>query len=351
MAPPNLVPVELTLRAATNQEYAALTQFNNRMRVESLPDDPPVSLQETIARLRNIPPFVDVSVWAIWTPDHTAILAVGDVAISRLDQNQHVAQFDLEVLPEYRRQGLARRLLPFILDVVEREERRLMVTTTKGWAAPGDEFMLRLGALKGLASTVHQLKLVELDRDLIERWQAQGRERAAGFELGLWEGPYPEDEIEAIAELYEVMNSAPRGALDTEDYHFSTETLRQMEQSVFASGSQRWTIYARERATERLAGYTELIWNPSRPTVLHQGATGVFPQYRNHGLGRWLKAAMLDKVLNERPEAQFIRTTNADSNAAMLKINTELGFEPYMSEVVWQIETQKVRQYLYNHSK
>jgi len=74
--------------------------------------------------------------------------------------------------------------------------------------------------------------------------------------------------------------------------------------------------------------------------------TGVFPQYRNHGLGRWLKAAMLDKVLKERPQVLFVRTGNADSNAAMLKINTELGFKPYRAECLWQVEVQKVMEYL-----
>jgi hypothetical protein len=37
---------------------------------------------------------------------------------------------------------------------------------------------------------------------------------------------------------------------------------------------------------------------------------------------------------------------NADSNEPMLKINYELGFNPYISECIWQVETEKVLGYL-----
>ena len=113
-----------------------------------------------------------------------------------------------------------------------------------------------------------------------------------------------------------------------------------------ASGVERWAVYVRERATGAFAGISEVYWHPARPAILHQGDTGVFPQYRNRGLGRWLKAAMLDRVLRERPRVELIRTNNADSNAPMLRINTELGFRPYMARTIWQVETDRVRRYL-----
>ena len=74
--------------------------------------------------------------------------------------------------------------------------------------------------------------------------------------------------------------------------------------------------------------------------------TGVFPKYRNKGLGRWLKAVMLERILEKRPKAKYVRTANADMNAPMLKINNELGFKPYIAECVWQVETDKVAEYL-----
>ena len=93
-------------------------------------------------------------------------------------------------------------------------------------------------------------------------------------------------------------------------------------------------------------GLTEVIWSLNRPHILNQGFTAVYPDYRNKGLGRWLKAEMITKILNERPEVQFIRTGNANSNAPMLKINNEMGFQAYYASTIWQIDTAQVEKYL-----
>ena len=55
---------------------------------------------------------------------------------------------------------------------------------------------------------------------------------------------------------------------------------------------------------------------------------------------------MMKKILEERPEVKFVRTGNANSNAAMLKINKEMGFKSYISNTVWQVETAQVEKYL-----
>jgi len=210
----------------------------------------------------------------------------------------------------------------------------------------GAAFAQRLGARKGLENHTNQLDLRNLNRDLIDRWQTHAPERAADFELGLWEGAYPEADLPAIVALWDVMNTAPRDNLEMEDWRVTPEHLRQMEQQMLARGTERWTMYAREKSTRKFAGYTEVFWNPNRAKILNQGATAVFPCFRNKGLGHWLKAAMLDRVLRDRPQVKFVRTENADSNAAMLEINHELEFKPYLSRCVWQVETERIFQYI-----
>jgi mycothiol synthase len=338
------------ITGASEAEYAALNKHNNLLRRERLPDDPPITLDETINELKNIPAYVMVSLWVVKDPDNGDIIADGIVQMLNLEENKHLAQFDVSVEPAFRRQGIGRSLLKSITQYAQAEKRRLLLTQTNDRVPGGEALMTRLGAKKGLVGHVNQLKMDGLDRDLISVWVEKAEALGNEFELGLWEGPYPEDQIQAITQLFELTNQQPLGDLEIEDFHFTPEQLRQQEQMVFAQGNQRWTFYILEKATGKFAGYTETRWNPNRPEILYQDMTGVFPEFRNRGLGRWLKAAMLNKVLIDRPQVKYVRTGNADSNAAMLKINHELGFTPYMANALWQVEVDQVLAYLEQHA-
>ncbi len=346
MSPLAMLAVPFNLQEASRLEYELLNTFENRMHAERLPDDPPISLDEFIQRVQTIPPIIEVTKWVVWNADRTAIVGAGDVTIFRTADNQHIADFGIEVLPEYRRQGIGRSLLGKISDVARREGRRLMITGTNERMPGGAAFMERLGAEKGLEAHTNQLDLAELDRDVLRAWLERGQARAAEFELGFWSGAYPEGQIEQICDLVAVMNGAPRDNLDVEDWRITPAEMRQFEASGIARGVERWTYYVVERSTGAFAGFTVVYWHPNRPHLLDQGDTGVFPHYRGKGLGRWLKAAMLDRVVREHPEVRYVRTGNANSNGPMLKINYELGFKPYLAECVWQIATDKVVDYL-----
>jgi mycothiol synthase len=333
-------------RDTSQDEYAALNRHTNRIRQERLPDDPPIPLEETIQNLQSLPPFVEVYIWAGWSPEQNEIVAHGYMLIFRTEENKFLAQFEVTVLPEHRRRGLGRQILGLVAESAQKEKRRLLMTSTIDRVPGGEAFMQRIGAKKGLEAHTNQLKIADLDRRLIAEWLRRGEENLDAFELGLWEGAYPEDKLQEVAELYELANQQPFGELEIEDIHMTPERLRQVEVNNTARGNQRWTFYVIDRQSGRFAGYTETVWNPNRPEILRQDMTGVHPEFRGNGLGRWLKAAMLDKVLKERPQVKYVRTGNADSNAAMLKINTELGFKPYMADVLWQVELQQVQDYL-----
>ncbi|MCI0478172.1 MAG: GNAT family N-acetyltransferase [Anaerolineales bacterium] len=350
MTHPSLHIQPFDYRNASNDEYAAMLALANRLRAESLPEDPPIPLDEVIKEWRSMPTFVHARAWGIWRADGSAIIARGDTFWRDAEDNKHLVEFRIQVLPEYRRQGLARQLLPLIADATRRANRRLLVTDTNERIPAGAVFLERIGAQQGLIGHMNQLKIAELNRALMQQWIARAQERAGDFEMGFWTGPYPEADLEAVAALLRVMNTAPRENLEIEDFQVTPEQIREYERSMFLRGSSRWTAYVRETATGNFAGFTELVWNPNRAEILEQWGTGVFPEYRNRGLGRWLKAALLDKVLREHPEIKFVRTGNADSNAAMLKINSEMGFKPYLSEIAWQVDIEQVERYLNHHS-
>jgi mycothiol synthase len=333
------------LRGADDEAYRPLWELSEQLRIERRPDDPSRSLALYASQNRSIPDFVHAELALARRSDDVAV-GFAEIGFDTGEQNRHAMQLDLKVLAAERRQGIGRRLLAWGVAEARKHNRSLLVLGTSDRVPAGAIFAERIGATRGLENRISQLNLAELDRHLLRTWQERAVERAADFELLAWDDIVPESDIDAFADLCEVMNSAPRGQLELEDEKITPEKIRAWMQSMSAGGYHVWTLVARERTSGALVGVTELFYMPAHPTILDQGATAVRPEYRNRGLGRWLKAAMLDRALRELPAARFVRTGNAESNAPMLAINVALGFKPYEATTIWQVETECAAAYI-----
>jgi mycothiol synthase len=330
---------------ATDADFKARHTYLNLSRQEQMPDDPPRSLEASIKSAKSWKLFEKekIEVWHLW--EEHEIIAELFIQVGFHDENRHLLGFDLEVLAPYRRKGYARVLLQKVVDMADKYERTLVMGGTSSRVPAGAAFAEHLGASRGFEAHTNQLVLADVDEALLETWVTNAKTTAKAFELGFWGDTYPEEEIGAIANLISVMNTAPRDDLAIEDRQIEPEEVRQGEAYSKARNIERWVLYVRHESGE-LAGFTEVRWNPENPENLEQGDTGVLPEYRGHSLGKRLKAAMIQKVIAERPIVKRIRTGNADSNAPMLSINHALGFKPYIAETVWQIEVEKIKAYL-----
>jgi GNAT superfamily N-acetyltransferase len=335
---------ESDYRALSDDDIAAVNAFRNAMEGEAYPEDPPVPLRVTEAEARNLPDFVGLREFWARDPDGS-IAADGWGWWRKTEENRHVAWMRVEVRPDRRRRGLAKALLERILGSLQDGR-----TTAIGWTSDrvpaGEAFARRLGADAASAIHTNRLLLADLDHDLIRKWVKHGPERAPGYSLVTVDGRYPDDIVEQVANVYAVMNTAPRDDLELEDETHTVEQIRAWETSRDAAGTIRWSIFARHDASNELIGLTEIYWNPAEPHTMYQGDTGVDPGHRGHALGKWLKAQMLERILAERPEIEEIRTGNADSNDAMLGINHALGFQPYIASMNWQVPVEKLRAYV-----
>ena len=177
-------------------------------------------------------------------------------------------------------------------------------------------------------------------------YRDESARRGAGeFELIWCNSPFPEELLAPAALLGNmVARDIPLGDLEMQPHEMTPEEVRELDQVAIASGATNLVLIARDKAST-FAGLTMMTWGKHMPYITHQGITGVLPEYRGRGLARYLKATMLEQIREKYPEVRFVRTDNADSNAAMLAINRSLGFRKYRSETMWQIPTERALVY------
>jgi GNAT superfamily N-acetyltransferase len=262
--------------------------------------------------------------------------------------NTHLAWLQFAVADGSRRRGIGRRLVSRLVEIGA-EEGRTSVGASADDGSPGAAFLAAAGLTHRQVAHLNRLRIRDLDRALIEEWVARAPERAGGYRLLAWDGPTPPEHAEAFAVCTEVMNTAPVGDLEIQHEHMTVERLRRLEAARSESGMTWWTLVALEEATGAFVGFTQLSFSGWRSWAAKQQDTGVDPAHRERGLGRWLKGAMLVRLLDEKPHVTTIDTGNAGSNAPMLSINHALGFRLAKVSGSWQGDLDVVRKHLSEH--
>lgn len=323
----------------TDEEIAERVEFLNALRAEVLPDDPPTSVEPAIAANRAAPRRIRRFAWRLRDADG-ALAGTASTAIDPDDDNPDMLWASIYLRSGVRRRGLGTCLLAELVALAGREGKaRLLGSTLQGWPS-GAAFAAAAGASSKLANHTNHLPLAEVDRPMLERWVAEADTRAAEYELIGWDGAVPEEHMAQWLDLVLVMNTAPRDGLEMQDFSITAEEIREQEKVRAAAGYEQWTLVARHRTSGARAGFHDVMWNPDQAAFVHVGATGVRPEHRGHALGKWLKAAMTLRILDERPGVTHIRTGNADSNDAMLGINKEMGYRPLIAEMVWEVPVE-----------
>jgi GNAT superfamily N-acetyltransferase len=329
----------------TDEEIAQAVDFSNAVQLEAVPEDPPTPLDQAIASFRNVPARMRRTTVRAWSPDGELIGSSGIRIDPDHDDNPDLIGGAVTVRADHRRNGVGTQLFAYFVALAKRENRTRIAGDTNG-RLPGAEFCEAMGAEVKQANHMNHLVMANVDRALMEKWVAEGPTRAADYELIGWDGDVPEEYMEKFLAAVLVMNDAPRDDFELNDFTITAEQIREQEKVANAVGLEAWQLIARRKSDGVWAGIHDVMWNPSEPETVYVGATGVFPEHRGHALGKWLKATMTLRVMDERPQVTSIRTGNADSNDAMLGINREMGYVPFISQTLWEISTEAAEKWL-----
>ncbi|MHA2336532.1 MAG: GNAT family N-acetyltransferase [Candidatus Hodarchaeales archaeon] len=243
--------------------------------------------------------------------------------------NEHFAQFEISLLPEFRRKGLGLKLLEKVVESTQILGKTLLITSSK--ESSGIEFLKKLNF-----NRENRLQLKDVDWSMVDQWNKEGQAKNPETKI-LFFDSIPDDLIDQFAGMVtETMSQAPLGSLNVSEMRATREVLRTRENEFRSVGNVPTTILTLE-ANGKISAFSEMYYSTNTKLILEQTFTGVKEEFRGRGLGKWVKAALLLYMSIKYPEVTAVKTGNAESNAPMLSINDRLGFKIYKEKVTAQI--------------
>lgn len=332
---------QVDLHDADDRLIDRVVALTHAIDEEAIPEDPPMPREGLVARLRTRSRFGDRLDWLASRGDEV----VGRVTVfeNKSGSNEHIREVMLHVRPEHRRRGVGSALFSSAMAAIPGDG---TVRLVEGWTTTrvpaGMAFAERIAAKRGLHMRVSQVDLRTIDRALMGAWASAS---PAGYRLELVVDDIPDALMPAMIQAFNAINRMPREGLEMDDWKFTAETIRDWERQRRARGQIQWMLLAVEEATGAGAGFTNVVFDPRVPEIVHQGGTAVDPAHQGRDIGKWLKGRMVETIAAEMPRARFIRTDNAGTNAPMLAINDRMGFREAWWMDIWQMPLADAKAY------
>jgi GNAT superfamily N-acetyltransferase len=330
--------VEVDAAKATPDFWARYHVFRRLRHAETRPDDPITPDDVVEKELTREDPF---------HVNFRYEIAAGGQMLSWFDagavkqgspeyeSNKHLLWADWSVHRDHRRQGIGRSWIPVVLDIMDRNSYSTVGIGTE--EESGHAFLKWLGAENKFTGAENRLRLADLDWAMMRRWVEEGRKRSPHTRLEIYDGRMPESLWADYApQLSTMLNTIPMEDLEHGDEVITPEVMADWYQRNEISGRIPHVMFTRE-PDGVISGITDMIYARYSPTIVFQGFTGVRPDARGRGIGKWLKAAMAIHIHELYPAAEFFTTENAGSNAPMLAINMKMGFRQYRVGSEYQI--------------
>jgi mycothiol synthase len=339
----DLVPVQVDPNSASPDFWRRYHAFRRTRHEETRPDDPLIP-DDTAEKLLKRPhrfntvyyyELADGGEMVSWFSGWTTRPGSPEYAT-----NHQFFQADWAVRRDRRRHGIGSSWLPLLRDLMDRHGCRLL--TIGSDEESGHAFLRWLGAEPRGSGAENRLRIADVDWAMVRRWVEEGESRNPKTRLEIYDGHLPEAMLEEYAQQRTLlMNTMPWDDMEHGDIVVTPDRIREWYEHMDDLGEVSHAIVTRE-PDGTISSMTDMAYAPYRPTFIEQQLTAVHPDARGRGIGKWIKAAMLEHVHRLYPDLEWVSTGNADSNAPMLAINTRLGFRHYRGGSEYQISRDQL---------
>lgn len=330
---------EVDTRSASEDLLREMHEYYLPLSAEMAPEDPPTPYERRAADWRQIRSDQALPRWLLRVDGGIVASAVAWVG---LEQNLENGGGWVYVRPAERGKGYCRVLAGVVFDRLEDMGRRRFDTYVRD-GYPAESLVEGAGLKPVYREKRSRLLVSDVDMEMMRSWVERAEERASDYELLPLQIPFPEDVVDKYCDLQFQMNTAPREDYEADDEVLTPKMWRETEAQSAASFHNLITYVAVHKPTGDYVGSTTIQTDQLQPEQAWQWETVVHPDHRNMGLGRLLKAAMIERLVTDWPKVERIDTWNAGSNEPMLNINIAMGFKPIVITNTYQGDLASAR--------
>jgi GNAT superfamily N-acetyltransferase len=250
---------------------------------------------------------------------------------------EHLAELQVNVHVAERSKRVGSRLLERAVAAAREAGRRSLIAQA-GEGTPGDHFLAASGFRKVLTLTYSRLALDEMDSRKIDQTNSIVERPHHGYHLASWRGTVAEELAKTFADSRRAMDDMPMDDTDYGTVAWDVERVLAAAQAIADRGDLLTTVVAVDDSDGSIIGFSELVVpGDGKGDGQHYG-TGVLPEHRGHGLGRWMKAELIRLARTDHPELTGLVTDTADNNSHMRHINDALGYVPTHKALEYQLD-------------
>ncbi|NLI40253.1 MAG: GNAT family N-acetyltransferase [Caldisericales bacterium] len=320
--------VEYNLKEASSELLDKYYVIYSQLYKEEHPDEPLLPLDILKERIQRNDPSWCNRYFAVFKND--AYAGTGSMQFLKpgveADEFKFLSTFYIRTLPEYRRKGVGTA----ILKKMTQETLKMGIKTIEMYSMldSGKSFC---GHFQGKVVNnfgFNRLDIKDIDWRMVESWKIEAETKTPDTKIEFHErltGKDWDQYLEMQVAFFKELSLFDEEPLFDEE--FFRKDFVEYEKKRIEEGTRDAVIAVAREADGTIIGYTEISYDKREPHKIDQDMTGVLKERRGKNLGKRLKAEMLLKIRDTKPDVIFIATGNDTKNKHMLKINGELGFK------------------------
>jgi len=180
--------------------------------------------------------------------------------------------------------------------------------------------------------------------EVVEDWVKTYSAKFPDYKLKFYED-IPDELLDEYCEVFtELLLEMPANSMLNEPRVYHEKIKENQERNKTTNHtSYRYLIFDEKN---RLIAKTNVAIDKNKPQAMHQYMTGTKKEYRCSGLGKWMKGAMILKLVADFPEFEKITTETHIENHGSKSISEQMGYKQIALFKEYKVTREKAEAFI-----